>query len=71
MKIYDFFIDSKLEEINKLVELVIQSLQISIADIKEVFLSQLLIGDRENFTYEKNRLLHNVENLTVKNKLKS
>ncbi len=71
LKIYDFFIDSKLEEINKLVELVIQSLQISIADIKEVFLSQLLIGDKENFTYEKNRLLHYVENLTVKNRLKS
>ncbi len=69
LKIYDFFIDSKLEEINKLVELVKQSLQISIADIKEVFLSQLLIGDKENFTYEKNRLLHYVENLTVKNKL--
>lgn len=66
LKIYDFFIDSKLEEINKLVELVLQSLQISIADIKEVFLSQLLIGDKENFTYEKNRLLHYVENLTVK-----
>lgn len=71
LKIYDFIIDSKLEEINKLVELVIRSLQISIADIKEVFLSQLLIGDKENFTYEKNRLLHYVENLTVKNKLKS
>ncbi|HUT82644.1 MAG TPA: hypothetical protein VMZ29_15720 [Candidatus Bathyarchaeia archaeon] len=63
MKIYDIFIETKLDEINKLLELVTQSLLISTIEIKEVFLSQLMTEAKEDFTYEKNKLFNFVQSL--------
>jgi len=63
MEIYDFFIALKLEELNEIIQLIIKSLPVSIAEIREAFHQELMIEEKENFSYEKNKLFDFIQSI--------
>jgi hypothetical protein len=63
MKIFDFFIEAKLNELDSFIDFLVENYQITKADIKEVFLSQISTEDIDQFSYEKNKLYDFVLNI--------
>jgi len=63
MEIYDFFIKLKLEELNKLIQLFFKSLPISITEFSEAFHQELITEEKENFSYEKNKLFEFIKGI--------
>ncbi len=65
LEIFDFFINEKLTEILKLLKLISKELEISKDNIKEIFLPLLLTEDKNDFSYEKERLFDFISNLPL------
>ncbi|MHA1556818.1 MAG: hypothetical protein ACTSPM_07775 [Candidatus Heimdallarchaeota archaeon] len=65
METFDFFINVMLNDILELLKIITKTMAITKSDIKEAFLSKMLIEDKKNFSYEKNRLFNFISNLPL------